>query len=110
MRRATVTATGAGDVRTLRTAQTDDNGTFVFTNLPPGEYTLSANKGGFVESIYGQRQPGSGRLGTPIRLTAAQQLKDLNLPLARGGVLTGVVLDEVGDPAFGVTCVRTSGS
>ena len=41
----------------------------------PGEYTLSANKGGFVESIYGQRQAGSGRLGTPItadRGTAAQ--------------------------------------
>lgn len=102
VRRATVTASGTGDTRSLRTAQTEDNGTFVFTNLPPGEYTLSANKGGFVESIYGQRQPGSGRLGTPIRLAAAQQVKDLNLPLARGGVLTGVVLDEVGDPAFGI--------
>jgi len=102
VRRATVTASGAGDIRSVRTAQTDDNGTFVFTNLQPGEYTLAANKGGFVESIYGQRQPGSGRLGTPIRLTAAQQVKDLRLPLARGGVLTGVVLDEVGDPAFGI--------
>ena len=65
-----------GDMRTRARAQTDDNGTFVFTNLPPGEYTLSANKGGFVESIYGQRQPGSGRLGTPItvdRGAAAQR-------------------------------------
>jgi uncharacterized protein (DUF2141 family) len=105
VRRATVTATAAGDIRTVRSAQTDDSGTFVFANLQPGEYTLSANKGGFVESVYGQRQPGSGRLGTPIRLTATQQLKDLSLPLARGGVLTGVVLDEVGDPAFG-TAVR----
>jgi hypothetical protein len=103
VRRATVTATGVGDIRTLQTAQTDDAGAFAFPKLGPGEYTLSANKGGFVESIYGQRQPGSGRLGTPIRLTAGQQLKDLNLPLARGGVLTGVVLDEVGDPAFGIT-------
>jgi uncharacterized protein (DUF2141 family) len=105
VRRATVTASsGAGsDVRTLQTAQTDDAGAFTFPKLAPGEYTLSANKGGFVESIYGQRQPGSGRLGTPIRLTAGQQLKDLNVPLARGGVLTGVVLDEVGDPAFGIT-------
>jgi hypothetical protein len=103
VRRATVTATGVGDTRTLQTAQTDDTGAFAFPKLGPGEYTLSANKGGFVESIYGQRQPGSGRLGTPIRLTAGQQLKDLALPLARGGVLTGIVLDEVGDPAFGIT-------
>jgi hypothetical protein len=81
VRRATVTASsGAGsDVRSLQTAQTDDAGAFAFPKLAPGEYTLSANKGGFVESIYGQRQPGSGRLGTPIRLTAGQQLKDLNL-------------------------------
>jgi hypothetical protein len=86
VRRATVTASGAGDIRSVRTAQTDDNGTFTFPKLAPGEYILSANKGGFVESIYGQRQPGSGRLGTPIRLTAGQQLKDLSLPLARGGV------------------------
>lgn len=104
VRRATVTAIGsAGDVRTVRTAQTEDNGTFAFINLQPGEYFVSANKGGFVESIYGQRQPGSGRLGTPIRLSAGQQLKELNVALARGGVLTGVVLDEVGDPAFGIT-------
>lgn len=103
VRRATVTATGAGDIRTVRTAQTDDAGAFAFANLPPGEYTVSANKGGFVESIYGQRQPGSGRLGTPLRVIAGQQFKDLNVPLARGGVLTGVVLDEVGDPAFGIT-------
>ena len=102
VRRATVTAAGAGDNRSLQTAQTDEQGAFAFPKLGPGEYTLSANKGGFVESIYGQRQPGSGRLGTPIRLTAGQQLKDLSLPLARGGVLTGVVLDEVGDPAFGI--------
>jgi len=103
VRRATVTATGStADIRTMRSAQTDDSGAFEFTNLQPGEYTLAANKGGFVESIYGQRQPGSGRLGTPIRLAAGQQLKDLNVPLARGGVLTGIVLDEVGDPAFGI--------
>jgi uncharacterized protein (DUF2141 family) len=105
VRRATVTASSAAgsDFRSLQTAQTDDAGSFTFPKLAPGEYILSANKGGFVESVYGQRQPGSGRLGTPIRLAAGQQLKDLSLPLARGGVLTGVVLDEVGDPAFGIT-------
>jgi uncharacterized protein (DUF2141 family) len=102
VRRAVVTAVG-GDARATRSAQTDEAGTFAFTNLSPGEYTISVNKGGFVESIFGQRQPGSGRLGTPVRLIAGQQLKNLSVPLARGGVLTGIVLDEVGDPAFGLT-------
>jgi protocatechuate 3,4-dioxygenase beta subunit len=60
-------------------------------------------KAGFIESIYGQREPGSGRAGTLIKLTAGQQLKDVSLPLARGAVLTGRVLDEVGDPAFGIS-------
>src|SRR6185436_16203804 len=52
--------------------------------------------------IYGQKQPGSGRPGTPIRLLAGQQLKDISLQIARGGVITGRVVDEVGDPAYGM--------
>ena len=102
VRRANVTIVG-GEVRVGRSVQTDDQGAFAFGDLPAGEFTLSASKGGFVDSIYGQKQPGSGRPGTAIRLLAGQQLRDLSLPLARGAVITGRVLDEVGDPAFGVT-------
>ena len=101
VRRATVTVTG-GEARTVRSAQTDDNGAFAIANLAAGDYLLSATKGGFIESIYGQRQPGSGRLGTPIKIVQGQQLKNLNVPIARGGVITGTVVDEVGDPAFGM--------
>ena len=101
VRRANVAISG-GDVRMARTVQTDEQGAFSFTDLPTGEFTLTASKGGFVDSIYGQKQPGSGRPGTPIRLLAGQQLKDVSMPLARGGVITGRVLDEVGDPAYGI--------
>jgi Carboxypeptidase regulatory-like domain len=101
VRRVSVSLTG-GDPKTSKSTQTDEQGAFEFTDLPAGEFTLAANKGGFVESIYGQKQPGSGRPGTPIRLIAGQQLKDISLPIARGGVITGRVLDEVGDPAFGM--------
>ena len=101
VRRADVTISG-GDIRMTRSVQTDEQGVFTFAELPAGEFTLTARKGGFVETIYGQKQPGSGRPGTGIRLLAGQQLKDLSMPLARGGVITGRVLDEVGDPAFGV--------
>ena len=102
VRRAVVSLSG-GEPRVSRAIQTDDLGAFVFADLPAGEFTLSANKGGFVDSIFGQKQPGSGRPGTPIRLNAGQQLKDLALPLARGGVITGRVVDEVGEPAFGIS-------
>src|SRR4029453_10469196 len=32
---------------------------------------------------------------------AGQKLDRLSLPIARGGVITGAVVDDVGDPAFG---------
>ena len=102
VRRAAVTLAG-GTPRFVRSAQTDDQGAFSFPNLPPGEYTISAMKGGYIDSIYGQKQPGSGRAGTPVRLAEGQQLTRLPLPLARGGVITGTVLDEAGEPAFGIS-------
>jgi protocatechuate 3,4-dioxygenase beta subunit len=79
-----------------RSATTDAQGRFAFDTLPAGAFTLRASRGGYVDSIWGQRQPGSGRPGTPIQLREGQQIKDLSLPLAKGGVITGRVVDEFG--------------
>jgi hypothetical protein len=49
-------------------------------------------------SVSGSRDPGAG---TPIRLLDNQELTRIALPLARGGVITGAVYDEAGEPAFG---------
>ncbi len=100
VRRARVVLNG-GSPKVTRAVQTDDQGAFRFAELPAGEFSLTASKGGFVDSVFGQRQPGSGRPGTPIRLLADQQLAQLSLPIARGGVITGAVYDEAGEPVFG---------
>ena len=75
---------------------------FKIAGLPPGEYTLLATKDGYVESIFGQKVPGSGQPGTPIHLIGGQEVNRISLPLARGGVLTGTILDDTRAPAIGV--------
>ena len=60
VRRARAALTG-GTPRVNVSVQTDDQGAFTFTNLPAGQFTLTASKGGFIDTIYGQKQPGSGR-------------------------------------------------
>ena len=77
---------------------TDEQGRFAYTSLPAGRYTLSASKLGHVNVSYGQRQP--GRPGTPIQLSDGQKF-EARLVLPRGGVLTGTVLDEHGEPTPG---------
>jgi hypothetical protein len=85
-----------------RTTTTDADGRFAFVKLPAGEYTLSATKPGYLESVYGARRPGATSPGTPIRLAAGQKIDDVSFRLPRGGVISGVVTDEFGDPAFSV--------
>jgi protocatechuate 3,4-dioxygenase beta subunit len=99
VQRARVVLNG-GSPKVTRSFQTDEQGAFRFTDLPDGEFTLTASKGGYVDSVFGQRQPGSGRPGTPIHLLADQQITKVSLPLARGGVITGAVYDDAGEPAF----------
>jgi hypothetical protein len=101
-----VTLSGA-EIRGSRRVQTDDDGRFSFMGLPPGRYTLSATKTGYVDVTYGQREPGGGRQGTPIQLVEGQAVKNLNLPIPKGGVITGRVFDEKGRPSVG-TPVRVS--
>jgi hypothetical protein len=98
--RARVVLSG-GDQRVTRTALSDAQGQFNFTQLGPGEYTLQVSKPGYLDSQFGQKQPGSGRPGTAIRLAAGQRMERIALTLARGGVITGIVRDEAGEPAFG---------
>jgi uncharacterized protein (DUF2141 family) len=79
---------------------TNDAGRFAFTGLPAGRYTLSANKPAFLRTAYGAKR--WDRPGTPITLKEGHQMTDIVLRLPRGGVLSGVITDENGAPAFGV--------
>jgi hypothetical protein len=100
VRRARVTLSG-GDVRTNKSVTTDEGGNFSFTSLPTGDFTLTASKGGYLDATYGQIKLGVGQAGTPIHLLAGQRLTRLSFPIQRGGVITGIITDEFGDPAFG---------
>lgn len=98
VRRARVTLTGA-ELRGGRSVMTDDQGRFTFQALPAGRFTMTASKPGFVDNTYGAKRP--GRPGTPIQLAEGQTFNRATITLPRGGVITGVVVDEIGEPASG---------
>ncbi|MEO7190443.1 MAG: carboxypeptidase-like regulatory domain-containing protein [Vicinamibacterales bacterium] len=97
-RRARVTL-NAPELRGGRSAVTDDAGRFTFPALPAGRFTMTASKPGFVDNSYGAKKP--GRPGTPIQLADGQKLERAVITLPRGSVLTGIVVDERGEPSAG---------
>lgn len=99
IRRARVSLTPANPLD-ARATTTDLDGRFEFTELPAGTYRISASKGLFTTFEYGQRRHHDR--GTPVELTDGQKAEKIDIRLPRGGVLAGVLLDDVGDPASGV--------
>ena len=84
------------DTRDRRTVQTDDTGRYLFTELEAGRYTVTVSKAGFVTLAYGQQHPRQPAL--PIQVDAGRQLRNVDIALPRGSVITGQVMDEDGEP------------
>lgn len=79
---------------------TDNAGRYEITGLSPGTIAISAAKGGFLAASYGQtRWPGSG---TSLTLREAERLERIDITMPRGGVVSGQVFDEAGEPLVGV--------
>ena len=78
---------------------TDSNGLFEIKDLAAGRYNVMVTKGGFAQVAFGQRRPGEA--GTPIDLADGQTAEKVNFLLARGGVISGVVVDDGGEPVAG---------
>ena len=95
VKRAMVRLSGQ-DTRDRRTVQTDDNGRYRFTDLQADRYTVRVTKAGFITLAYGQKHPRQPAL--PIRVDAGQQLRNVDIALPRGSVITGHVVDEDGEP------------
>jgi hypothetical protein len=88
---------GAANVIPLsRATITDSLGQFTFQQLPAGEFNLSVTRSQYLTTNYGQKK--AGRPGSRIVLADGQQLR-LTVPMQRGGVITGAVTSDDGEPA-----------
>lgn len=103
--RGSVPANAGGGLTRPRSATTDAQGNFEFTDLPAGTYVLLANGGqysaGYLSSTYGAVRPNGPMTmdrGTPIELAGGQRFEKATIALYRGGVIAGRVTDENGEP------------
>lgn len=78
---------------------TSDDGKFEFTDVPPGKYSLSGAKRGFIPAGYDQHD----QYSTAIVTGAGLDTENLVLKLDPHSVIAGRVLDEVGEPVRDAT-------
>lgn len=88
------------ELRENRAATTDANGAYEIKDLAAGRYQLNASKGSFVQLQYGQLRPFEP--GKPLEVANAQTVEKVDFSLPRGGIITGRILDEFGDPTSDV--------
>ncbi|GBC77343.1 hypothetical protein HRbin08_00819 [bacterium HR08] len=78
-------------------AKTDRSGRYMM-EVEPGTYLIRAEKGGYVTSVYNVE--GLAHEPTPVAIEAGKSVViDFRLP--RGGVITGRIVDEDGEPLVG---------
>ena len=87
----------ANEIRENRMASTDESGVYEFKEVRAGRYTITASKGSYVSMSYGQQRPTDA--GKPLEILEHQTVERVDLMLPRGGVITGRVIDEFGEPA-----------
>ena len=95
--RARVVAT-ADVLQEPRATITNGDGTYAFTDLPAGAYTIAATRTGFAAQTYGRSRAARG---TPVVVAAGQRVDKIDLTLASGSVIAGRILDEDGSPFAG---------
>jgi protocatechuate 3,4-dioxygenase beta subunit len=96
IRKALVSISAGGRGSMANVVVTDDDGRFAFSSIAAGRYQLSAFKPGYVNASYGAARP--GRPGTPVQLGPGQQVTAITIKMARGGVVTGTIFDQNGEP------------
>lgn len=83
---------------TFRNAEAGEDGRFEITGLPAGRYTLQAVKVGFAIA---NSSPINIDPGRSFTVTDGQTVTR-DIMLQRGGVITGRIVDEAGDPVTGL--------
>ena len=97
--------TSGSGVRRVFGVVSDASGHFAAPGLDPGEYVLSAMKAGFLGAYApgGVRGSSSSGAFANVKLSAGDSVRNIELLLAPGGVVTGRVVDEDGDPLAGAS-------
>ena len=80
------------------TSSSDAEGSFVFEDVDPGRYFLSAERTGYLHANYGA----SARTSQALNIAAGQNLTGLIIKMTPQAVVGGKVTDEDGDPLPGV--------
>src|SRR5262249_33963879 len=68
-------------------ASTGDDGTFLFSNVNPGNYRISVERDGYIRQEFGQRT-WTGP-GTIIAVAPGQRLTNVGFQLVPGGTIAG---------------------
>ena len=71
-----------------------DDGTFEFTGVPAGKFSLQGDRRGYLPASYDQHE----QFSTAIVTGAGVDTENLTLRLSAAAVITGRILDESGDP------------
>src|ERR1700693_689830 len=101
IRRAVVTLSTVEAQPQDAVAWTDANGRFSFAYLPPGRYQLRVTRDGYQPAAYNSAG-NPNRPPATIQLAAGESRSDLILHMKLISSISGVVLDEDGDPLSGV--------
>lgn len=105
LRRVNVTLQGS-PIETARVAVSDDNGHAVFRGVPPGNYTLFADRVGYVRTFHGARVPGRGP-GVPLAVIEGATMEPVRLRMLPGAAISGIVRSSSGTPIPGQTVQLT---
>jgi len=102
LRRAQVSLASESEfLGTPRTVSTSTDGRYEFRDVAPGRYTLRVERGGYLALTYGQRRP--GEQGRPLEIAEKEVAEKVDFALPRMSVISGRVLDHLGEPIAGVT-------
>ena len=86
----------APELRENRMTTTDADGRYEFKALPAGRYSVTAQKGSYVNLQYGQQRPFEP--GKPLEILDGQTVEKVDFALPKGSVITGRIVDEFGEP------------
>ena len=92
--RARVSIVDASNPQNLQWTITSEDGRFEFKQLGPGKYGLQGAKRGFITASYDAHEQYSTAIVTGVGLDT----EHLVLRLAPSAVISGMILDESGDP------------